>query len=186
VHTGATGVPAQSAASAKSKSRAQSGGCYSLCLPENPNGTGQNGATFQLGISITGKFPFGAAIAGIGIAVDSSGNIAFYGEYGIGAATSPDAAISIVSHISNAPSVNDLKGGFENASAGGGAAAHATADVSYGTTQQGQPVVSTGFSVGAGAGAASSVTYTTTQIGPSTNLWNAFISLVCGWAICGF
>lgn len=72
------------------------------------------------------------------------------------------------------------------ASVGGGAGAHGTADVSYGTTSQGDPVVVTGSSAGTGIGAASSVTGTTTIVGRSTNLWNAFISLVCGWAICGF
>jgi len=157
----------------------------------NPNYFSVSGGlTFQLGVSISGDFFGASGVAAVGIAVDSSGNAALYGEWGGGVATSPDGSVNIVGHISDAPTVNDLSGPFVNVSSGGGWGYHATGDGFYGTGQQGQPVLGTGFSVGAGAGGASSVTYTTTAVSPSVNVWNSFwntfFSVACGWAICGF
>ncbi|HEX3912076.1 MAG TPA: FG-GAP-like repeat-containing protein [Steroidobacteraceae bacterium] len=165
-------------------------GCYSLCLSASPAATGQPGGTFQLGVGVLGDWSGAAVTASIGIAFDSSGNMAFYGEYGTGVATSPDGAVFVGAHISNAASVSDLQGPFASASAGGGDAAHATADIAYGTDHNGQPVVSTGYTVGAGLGVAASVTVNPTSVSqpfnPLAASWNAFISYVCSWAICGF
>ena len=116
-------------------------------------------------------------------ALDSGGNVAGYAEYGAGVATSPDLAISVVGHASNAATVQDLAGPFVNVSSGGGWGAHATGDGFYGTNPT---VFGGGFTVGTGAGAASSVTYTNTVVTPSVNAVGAFFNWLCTWAICGF
>jgi hypothetical protein len=76
-------------------------------------------------------------------------------------------------------------GWFDNANIGGGWGAHATGDAFNGTTDEGQNVLGTGFTVGAGAGGASSVTRTWTNVGPSTSLWNVFLNAICWQAMCG-
>jgi hypothetical protein len=145
----------------------------------------QSGWTVQIGISLTGKI-FGVDAAGsFGIAFDSSGSVGFYNETGAGLATSPDGAVGLLAHISNAPNINALGGKFDNANIGGGYGPHATADAFHGTTDQGQNILGTGFTVGAGVGGASSVTRTWSNVGPSTSLWNVFLTAICWQAMCG-
>jgi hypothetical protein len=146
--------------------------------------TQNGGGTFQLGVSIAGKL-FGIdGTLTLGIAVDTGGDLAGYAEYGAGIATSPDFALGIVGHGSNATTVQDLAGPFVNVSSGGGWGAHATGD---GFTSTTSPIVTGGgFTVGTGAGGASSVTYTNTVVTPSINALRAFFNWACTWAICGF
>jgi len=160
-------------------------GCYSLCLDSNAD-TAKSGLTFQLGLNATGDWWLGAISGTVGFALDSSGNLALYAEGATGTVTSPDASLNIVGHISNAGTTGDLGGPFVDISAGGGAGDHVTSDLFYGTGTHGQPILGTGYSVGIGGGGASSITYGPTVVSPSINLWNSFMSWLCGWAICGF
>jgi RHS repeat-associated protein len=157
------------------------GGCYSLCIDPN----GNSGASFQVGINGSAGVLAGSATATVGIAIDSSGNIAFYGEYGGGLSTSPDASLNLTGSISNARTLDDLNGPFTNYSAGAGWGEHTASTTFVGSGAQGQPILGTGFAVGVGAGGASSVTGTTTTVSTSVNIWNAFASWICGWALCG-
>jgi hypothetical protein len=147
-------------------------------------GTQNGGGTVQLGINIAGKvFGLDGTLT-LGVALDGGGNLAGYAEYGAGAATSPDLAIGVVGHASNAATVQDLAGPFVNVNSGGGWGPHATGD---GFTSTSSPIVmGGGFTVGTGAGAASSVTYTNTVVTPSVNAVGSFLNWVCTWAICGF
>lgn len=145
----------------------------------------QSGWTFQIGISLTGEF-FGVDAAGnFGIAFDSSGNVGLYNETGAGLATSPDGAVGLSARISNAPTITDLGGWFNNANIGGGWGPHATGDAFNGTSDQGQNIFGAGFTVGVGAGGASTVTRTWTNVGPSTSFWNVFLNAICWQAMCG-
>jgi len=134
--------------------------------------TGQSsGGTVQLGINLAGKvFGLDGTLT-FGIALDGNGDVAGYAEYGLGAATSPDLAIGLVGHASNAATVQDLSGIFTNVSSGGGWGAHATGD---------------GFTVGVGAGGGASATITNTVVTPSVNAVGSFLNWLCTWAICGF
>jgi hypothetical protein len=146
--------------------------------------TGQSsGGTVQLGINLAGKvFGLDGTLT-FGIALDGNGDVAGYAEYGLGAATSPDLAIGLVGHASNAATVQDLSGIFTNVSSGGGWGAHATGDGFYGMTPN---VLGGGFTVGVGAGGGASATITNTVVTPSVNAVGSFLNWLCTWAICGF
>lgn len=143
------------------------------------------GVTGQVGITGSASWPPFVLTGTLGVAVDSKGNMALYAEGGGGRAATPDASVGGVVHVSNAPTVADLGGAFTNVSAGGGNGAHVTGDAFFGTTAQGEPIIGTGGTVSFGEGVTSSVTYTGTILTPSFNPVNAFLSWICGWAICG-
>jgi RHS repeat-associated protein len=184
--TDISSAAAQSSVGAGSAAQGQlqynsAGGCYSLCMDPN----GNSGATFQLGINASVDISGVSVSITVGIAVDSSGNVAVYGEYGGGLATTPDASVSLVGNVSNASTLDDLNGPFTNVTSGGGWGEHAAGTAFVGSGTQGQPIAGAGFAAGVGAGAATSVTGTTTTVSPSVNIWNLFSSWICGWAICG-
>jgi RHS repeat-associated protein len=120
--------------------------------------------TYQLGASISGTgFGFSGS-AGLGLAVDSKGNIGFYGSYSIGVGVGEGFTFGGQYQQSNANNVCDLRGPFTTASIGAGSGAGGSAEFFNGYGSQGQPVSGTGFTIGAGAGAGGSLTYGPTSI----------------------
>jgi hypothetical protein len=123
--------------------------------------------TGQVGVAINVTIgPFTVALGG-GIAFDGHGNIAGYSEYGGGASVGADISGGLTIKGSNGDTINDLNGPFVNASVGGGAGPHGSADVFMGTGENGQTVTGGGITIGGGLGAGASTTITTTTVGNS-------------------
>ena len=101
-----------------------------------------------------------------GVAVDAHDNKAVYVEAGGGGAIDPSivsAAAGPEVKVSNADSINDLKGVFKNV---GATAQGVTATAFQGTGSQGQPVQGVGISAGPGQGISFTGTITNTWLIP--------------------
>lgn len=130
--------------------------------------------TIQLGGSLTGSFGFGSIAISGGIAFDGHGNVGTYvtGGAGVSAGVSNGAGGQIA--YSNADSISDLNGAFNNTSIHGGAGLGGAIDIFSGTSQLGAPVDGFGFTAGeqAGASISSGMTYTAITpfgMGPATS-----------------
>jgi RHS repeat-associated protein len=122
---------------------------------------------WTLQIGVTGSFGiFGPAAGSVsaGIAIDSSGTVAGYVEYGGGAAVGAEASVGVSVHGSNADSVDQLNGPFVNASAGAGLGPYASIDGLVGANSEGGPILGGGFTVGVGVGGGVSTTVTNTDV----------------------
>jgi len=126
-----------------------------------------------LQVAISGSLIYGpaAGVASVGIAIDGSGNIGVYYEYGAGAAAGGEGSVGGSIHASNAYDIYDLQGPFTNASIGAGEGIAGAIDGFTGDSSHGR-VTGGGVTVGGGLGVGGSVTRTTTVIPPalSTNL----------------
>lgn len=127
--------------------------------------------TAQIGGNVSAKLWGPLAITFTwGVAIDTHGNIAIYGEDGPVTTTSPDASVGLVVHVSNGETIDDLKGKFVNVNLGGGWGEHMQGDGFFGYGSHDQRVIGGGFTIGLGAGAASSVSITDTVIPDTTRL----------------
>jgi hypothetical protein len=101
--------------------------------------------------------------AGFGIAIDTQGNIGSY-KYvgaGLGIGVNADAGVSV--QVSNAKTIYDLSGAFNNTSLHGGAGLGGSVDYFVGDSPNG-PVFGGGVTLGPSAGASVSASRTTTQV----------------------
>jgi RHS repeat-associated protein len=120
--------------------------------------------TFQIGIA--GSWNLGGIVpAGLGIVIDSSGNVGLYSYLGLGVnlGASVDAGLSI--QVTNAMTINDLKGVFLNASANAGLVVGGSVDYIKGPSDHGQ-VSGVGLTLGPALGASVSAAGTNTWIYP--------------------
>lgn len=122
--------------------------------------------TLQFGIAGGGTIlGFVVPQGGIGIAIDTHGNIGTYAYSGIGAGIGVQAGVGGSVQFSNAPTIYDLSGPFANTSLHGGAGVGGSVDFFTGTTQNGQnEVTGGGITFGASTGASASLTTTGTQV----------------------
>ncbi len=131
--------------------------------------------TLQLGFTINYTFSvFGYGVSGtasIGSAIDSSGNFGSYYGWGAGGGTGLGASGGVHAAFSNANTICDLAGPFNNVSSGGGWGPDITGDAFWGTGSHGQRVEGGGLTFGAGAGDTNFVGRTTTNLGPIVQLW---------------
>ena len=124
--------------------------------------------TLQIGIAGNINLPFGLSIPlGYGVAIDTSGNIETYSYAGGGVQLGANVGAGLSIQVSNAQTVYDLTGKFENASAYGGVGLGGSADVFYGISANG-PVVGGGVTLGTALGASVSGGVTNTWIGQPT------------------
>jgi len=126
----------------------------------DPNGT----ATLQVGVSGNIGVPFtpiGIPV-GLGIAIDTHGNVGIYGFGGASAQVGADADAGLSIQVSNADTISDLTGPFFNVSAHGGIGLGGSVDYFTGSSANG-PVAGGGVTLGAALGASVS--------GGATNTW---------------
>jgi len=134
-----------------------------------------------LQVAISGGLIYGAgtAVGSVGIAIDGSGNIGVYYEYGVGAAAGGEGSVGVAVHGANAQDIFDLQGPFYNGSIGAGDGVAGSIDGFTGDSDHGR-VIGGGVTVGAGMGAGGSVTRTTTVIPYSVNIPKALCDFAKG------
>ncbi|MEJ1970017.1 MAG: RHS repeat-associated core domain-containing protein [Rhizomicrobium sp.] len=109
--------------------------------------------TLQIGFAGSLSLPFGFIVPlGVGIAVDTCGNVGFYSYGGGGGQFGAEAEAGLSIQASNARTISDLTQLFYNASLHGGAGYGGSADYFWGNSAYG-PVVGGGVTLGAAAGA---------------------------------
>lgn len=120
--------------------------------------------TLQIGIA-GGATILGFVVpqAGFGIAIDTQGNIGSYKYVGAGVGVGVSADFDASLQVSNAQTIYDLSGAFNNASLHGGAGLGGSVDYFVGSSPDG-PVSGGGITFGANAGGSVSVSRTTTQV----------------------
>jgi RHS repeat-associated protein len=120
--------------------------------------------TLQIGIA-GGATIFGIVVpqGGWGIAIDTQGSIGSYKYIGVGVGigVSADAGLSI--QVSNAKTIYDLSGAFNNVSLQGGGGLGGSVDYFVGSSANG-PVFGGGVTLGAAGGGSVSASRTTTQV----------------------
>ncbi len=138
--------------------------------PQNSCIAVSQGATVQVGLGGQGTFGAVSFQSSAGFAFDSSGNIALYGTFGLGAGAGGGGDAGLTVQISNAPTVADLGGPFGNISGGGGVIGGGTIDGFSGTARNGQPIIGGGVTGGGAAGETSFGGVTSTAVSPAFNL----------------
>jgi len=129
------------------------------------NGTDPTGMfTFQIGGTVGGTiFGFVVPQVGAGVAIDTSGNIGFYSYVGLGVGVGVSLGGGASVQVSNAKTIYDLSGAFNNTSLQAGAGVGGSVDYFTGSSANG-PVFGGGITAGSTAGGSVSVTRTTTQV----------------------
>jgi hypothetical protein len=131
--------------------------------------------TLQLGLGGSGVLGFIPLAGSGGIAIDTSGNIGLYGEYGSGVGIGADATAGVQIQATSGRSTNSLRGIFVNPSGGLGEGLAGTAGGVFGLEDDYTPIIGGSVLLGAGAGADVAVTVTNTHVPNSTqfNIWKA-------------
>jgi RHS repeat-associated protein len=124
--------------------------------------------TCQIGVTFTLNI-WGAAFQYFGgFAFDGSGNVSWYYParpgFGVGVGGFVSAGVNV--NASDAASVSQLSGVFNNYSAGGGWGPSISADGFWGADPNGQRIIGGGLSYGPGAGAGAFVGQTDTSLYP--------------------
>ena len=107
---------------------------------------------------------------GYGLAIDHHGNVGVYEYAGAGASAGASAEAGASAQVSNAETICDLGGWFNNFSGHAGSGAGGSVDVFNGESAHG-PVTGGGVTLGAAAGASVSVGRTYTNVIPVLDLW---------------
>jgi RHS repeat-associated protein len=119
-----------------------------------------------------------AGTGSAGIAIDGSGNVGLYYEYGGGLGFGGKGSAGLAIHASDAGDIYGLQGPFNNASLGAGEGVAGSIDVFGGRDQNDRPVHGGGVTIGGGAGAGGSSTVTKTVIPYSGNIGRAWCNFV--------
>jgi RHS repeat-associated protein len=120
--------------------------------------------TLQIGIAASINYPFGISFPfTAGIAIDTEGNIGVYDSGGFGVQAGAEAEGGLSLRVSNAQTVSDLSGPFNNFSAHGGLGLGGSVDYFQGPSEHGS-VVGAGITFGAAAGASFSAAATGTNV----------------------
>ncbi len=126
--------------------------------------------TVQVGITVTGQVGPFTFTGSAGIAFDGSGNIGVYTTGGGGAGAGGGVSGGVSVSGSNAQTINDLSGPFNQVSLGGGWGPNASGDAFTGSSPNGT-VHGGGVTVGPGLSAGGSTTITGTNITPLFNVF---------------
>lgn len=150
---------------------------YGYVVDDPINGIDPYGEwTFQIGFSFSYSLTVGgvgvSGSLGFGAAFDGHGDIGTYTFSGkSGALGTPGLSGGVQLAASNADTICQLAGPFNNVSLGGGWGPDATGDGFWGQNANGQTVTGAGLTLGAGIGADASVGRTDTTLGPIGHLW---------------
>ena len=150
---------------------------YGYVLQDPINGIDPYGEwTFQIGFSFSYALTVGgvgvSGSLGFGAAIDGHGDIGTYTFNGKGGALgTPGLSGGVQLVASNADTICQLAGPFNNVSLGGGWGPDATGDGFWGQNANGKTVTGAGLTLGAGLGATGSVGRTDTMLGPIGHLW---------------
>ena len=120
-----------------------------------------------LDVTLNFNLQFGpiTIVGSAGVALDNHGNVGITLAPGGGVGVGLTSSVTLSLQASNAKTICDLKGPFNNLSAGAGAGIDASVDSFYGTSDHG-PVAGVGVGLGVGVGAGASATVTTTTVKP--------------------
>jgi RHS repeat-associated protein len=120
--------------------------------------------TVSLGISV--NFQIGPVAIGIstGVAADESGGLGTYTTFGGGGGVGSDVSGGLTVAVSNAKTICDLSGPFDNFSADVGSGLNLAGEGFGGAASDGSPVIGAGLTLGVGGGAGTSVTRTNTRV----------------------
>jgi RHS repeat-associated protein len=123
---------------------------------------------FTIGATINFNLQLGpiTIVGSAGVALDNHGNFGITLAPGGGVGVGLNSSVTLSLQASNAKTICDLRGPFNNLSAGAGAGLDASLDSFYGTSDNG-PVAGFGVGLGVGAGAGASTTITTTTVKPT-------------------
>ena len=127
----------------------------------------QTKLTIQVGVTINVSVGPIAVSLQSGIAIDAQGNLGSYGSVGLGTGVGAQVAAGVSVEASNAASISDLSGPFNNVSAGGFDGVGATVDGFTGPSSNGT-VTGGGFTAGVGLGGSASTGGSYTSI----DKWN--------------
>lgn len=121
--------------------------------------------TLSLGVTINVNWGPLSGTLFAGVVADDQGSLGGYWGYGggLGAGARLSGGVSVAA--SNADTVCDIAGPFNNFSAGGGAGLGVSYDAFGGSSPSGQPVLGTGVTFGVAGGAGASSTVTKTNVG---------------------
>ncbi len=107
--------------------------------------------TAAVGWTFGGGSGWGGGSFTLGLAIDDSGHVAFFGTGGGGAGLGANEYSGLSVSVSNAPCVTDLAGPFANQSFGAGAGLDTNVDVYEGkAASNGQAIIGWGLTVGDG------------------------------------
>jgi RHS repeat-associated protein len=121
--------------------------------------------TFQIGVAGGGSIlGFVVPQGGLGLAIDTSGNVGSYAYTGIGVGVGVSASAGLSLQFSNAATIYDLQGQFNNGSVTVGAGYGGSVDYFSGSARDNTPIIGAGTTFGYGAGASASTTITSTRI----------------------
>jgi len=144
---------------------------YEFALNNPVNFTDPLGlSTFTVGLSVSGQLGPINLNYSAGIAIDGHGNIGTFGVPGGGVGVGAGVSGGVSFTGSNAETICDLGGWFDNFSVGAGAGVDASIEGFTGPSDHG-PVVGGGFTLGAGLGAGGSVGASYTVVNPIGRLW---------------
>jgi hypothetical protein len=119
--------------------------------------------TLQIGLAGSVKF-FGISWSlGFGLAVDTRGGVGAYGFGGAGLQVGAIVEGGVSVQVSDAKTIYDLSGRFNNVSLHGGAGFGGSLDLFNGSSANG-PVTGGGFTFGLGAGASATISSTSTIV----------------------
>jgi RHS repeat-associated protein len=120
-------------------------------------------STLQIGVG--GGYILGpiAGVAGAGVAIDTSGNVGGYWEWGGGPAAGAGGFGGITFHGSNAETIADLRGPFANGSGAAGEGGAISIDGFWGESPHGS-IVGGGVTLGLGGGGGGAATVTKTHV----------------------
>ena len=155
------------------------GGSFSTYLYANANPISRIDpfglSTFQLGFGGSANIGGGVGLnlsGGFGAAIDSSGNITTY-AYGGGGVYGGTPGISggVQASISNAKTVSDLSGPFDNSSFSAGVGPSLSIDGFQGNVGTANEIRGSGITLGVGIGAGGAIGETFTGLGSIGRLW---------------
>jgi RHS repeat-associated protein len=137
--------------------------------------------TVQTGIGGTYSPPLIpiAGTGGVGVATDGMGDVGIYVYFGYGGALGSGLSGGFQAWDSNANTINDIAGPFNNLSVGGGEVVGGSVDTFEGSDNAGNQVVGAGGTVGGGAGLSVFAGTTTTSVFPLFNWIQALVGRNC-------
>jgi RHS repeat-associated protein len=154
---------------------------YAYVRNDPLNNTDPSGLyTFQFGVAGGGTI-LGVIVpqGGIGIVIDTQGNIGSYAYTGVGLGFGVEAHATVSLQTSNAPTIYDLQGQFNNGSVTAGAGFAGSVDYFSGNVPAtNAPILGAGTTIGFGAGASASITVTSTQICGTQGCFGSYIPFV--------
>ncbi len=145
---------------------------YQYCKNNPINYSDPNGLwTFSIGVSVDIEIGPITWSGSAGIAIDDEGNVGLYSGGGAGVSVGAKAAGGVNIMMSDAEDINDLKGPFNNVSAGLGDGLSISGNAFMGESSCHGLDTGVGVTIGPGLGAGGGTSVTGTNVSPIGKLW---------------